>query len=111
MSPLVTPNAPRLIFGCGYLGRRVASLWLDGGRRVAALTRRNADALRARGIEPIAGDVLDPASLRMLPPASTVLYSVGVDRAAGRPMREVYVTGLSNVLDALPSCERFIYVS
>jgi nucleoside-diphosphate-sugar epimerase len=111
MSPLVTSSAPRLILGCGYLGRRVASLWLARGGRVAALTRRNADALRASGIEPITGDVLDAASLRTLPEASTALYSVGLDRAAGRPMREVYVTGLANVLAALPPCGRFIYVS
>ncbi len=60
---------------------------------------------------PIAGDVLDRASLKVLPAASTVLYAVGMDRAAGRSMREVYVGGLANVLDALPACERLIYVS
>lgn len=111
MSPLVTSRAPSLIFGCGYLGRRVAALWLARGDRVAALTRRNAETLRASGIDPIAGDVLDAASLRSLPPASMVLYSVGLDRAAGKPMRAVYVTGLANVLDALPPCDRFVYVS
>jgi nucleoside-diphosphate-sugar epimerase len=111
MSPLVTSNSLPLVFGCGYLGRRVASLWLGRNQRVAALTRRNAEALRACGIEPITGDVLDSASLRTLPPASTVLYSVGLDRSAGRSIREVYVTGLANVLDALPACFRFIYIS
>lgn len=110
MSPL-DDTAPRLIFGCGYLGRRVANLWLAAGHRVAALTRQNADVLSAVGIEPILGDVLDPTSLRTLPTASTVLYAVGMDRTAGKPMREVYVTGLAHVLDTLPRCERFIYVS
>ena len=110
MSPLVD-SAPRLIFGCGYLGRRVASLWRASGHRVAALTRRNADALSALGVEPITGDVLDRDSLQSLPVASTVLYAVGLDRSAGRSMREVYVGGLANVLDTLPPCERFIYVS
>jgi nucleoside-diphosphate-sugar epimerase len=100
-----------MIFGCGYLGRRVARLWRGAGHRVAALTRGNADALRASVIEPISGDVLDPTSLRALPAAATVLYAVGLDRSAGTPMREVYVTGLENVLNALPSCARFIYVS
>jgi nucleoside-diphosphate-sugar epimerase len=111
MSPLVTSEPSRLIFGCGYLGRRVASLWLARGHRVAALTRRNADALRVQGIEPIAGDVLDAASLRGLPPASTVLYAVGMDRSSGRTMREVYVAGLSHVLDTLPPGGRFVYAS
>ena len=111
MSPLATTDAPRMIFGCGYLGRRVADSWIANGRRVCALTRRNADALRARGIEPITGDVLDPESLKELPAASTVLYAVGLDRAAGRSMREVYVNGLANVLDTLSACDRFVYVS
>ena len=110
MSPLDV-TSPRLIFGCGYLGRRVADLWRGSGHRVAALTRGNADALRASGIAPITGDVLDPDSLRTLPVASTVLYAVGMDRGAGKSMREVYVTGLANVLDALPACTRFVYVS
>jgi nucleoside-diphosphate-sugar epimerase len=110
MSPL-DDATPRLILGCGYLGRRVAKLWLAAGHRVAALTRKNADALSGVGIEPISGDILDPTSLRMLPAASTVLYAVGLDRTAGKPMREVYVTGLSHVLDTLPRCGQFIYVS
>jgi nucleoside-diphosphate-sugar epimerase len=109
MSPL--DEAPRLIFGCGYLGRRVAAGWVARGHRVAALTRGNATALRAVGVEPISGDVLDRDSLRTLPAASTVLYAVGFDRAAGKVLREVYVGGLANVLDTLPPCARFIYVS
>jgi nucleoside-diphosphate-sugar epimerase len=110
MSPLDV-TAPNLIVGCGYLGRRVADLWRANGAHVAALTRARADALRASGIEPITGDVLDPASLRALPPAASVLYAVGMDRGAGKSMRDVYVNGLANVLDALPACERFVYVS
>jgi nucleoside-diphosphate-sugar epimerase len=63
------------------------------------------------GIQPISGDILDPPSLLQLPAAATVLYAVGLDRTAGRSMHEVYVTGLGHVLDTLPACERFIYVS
>jgi nucleoside-diphosphate-sugar epimerase len=111
MSPLTVTDPPHLIFGCGYLGRRVAALWRGDGHRVAALTRRNADALRAAGLEPITGDVLDPTSLTSLPPADTVLYAVGLDRAAGKSMREVYVTGLANVLAARVSATCFIYIS
>jgi nucleoside-diphosphate-sugar epimerase len=110
MSPL-DDFAPRLIFGCGYLGRRVAALWRANGHRVAALTRKNADALRALGVEPVVGDILHPDSLRTLPAASTVLYAVGFDRSAGRSVREVYVDGLANALDTLPACTRFVYVS
>jgi nucleoside-diphosphate-sugar epimerase len=110
MSPLDSRN-PQLIFGCGYLGRRVAAHWLATGHRVAALTRKNADTLQRVGILPIVGDVLDRDSLRALPVASTVLYAVGMDRSAGKSMRDVYVNGLAHVLDTLPACARFIYVS
>jgi nucleoside-diphosphate-sugar epimerase len=98
-----------LILGCGYLGRVVARRWLDTGRRVAALTRSRAHELRALGIEPILGDVTDP-DLR-LPTADTVLFVVGLDRTAGKSMRDVYVGGLANVLKALPAVRRFVYVS
>jgi nucleoside-diphosphate-sugar epimerase len=111
MSSLDVTSRPTLIVGCGYLGRRVARRWLSEGRRVTALTRGNADALTALGVEPIIGDVLDPDSLRRLPQAGTVLYAVGLDRSAGRSMRDVYVTGLANILSTLSHSGRFIYVS
>jgi nucleoside-diphosphate-sugar epimerase len=108
MSPL---PVTRLVIGCGYLGRPAAALWRAGGSAVAALTRRNADALRAAGLEPVLGDVTEPSSLSALPAAQTVLYAVGLDRAAGKPMRDVYVRGLENVLRALPRAGRFVYIS
>jgi nucleoside-diphosphate-sugar epimerase len=86
-------------------------LWLNSQRSVAALTRRNAPALAAQGIQPIVGDVLEPSTLRQLPIATTVLYAVGFDRTAGKSMREVYIDGLENVLDALNANSRFIYIS
>jgi nucleoside-diphosphate-sugar epimerase len=106
---LPTPDA--LIIGCGYLGRRVAARWLAAGRRVAALTRRNGHTLSALGLDTIVGDVLDPNSLRHLPPAPVVLYAVGYDRGGGQTMRAAYVDGLGHVLDVLPPPRRFLYVS
>lgn len=103
-----------LVFGCGYLGRRVVQHWLSDGQRVAAITRlaQRAEAWRSEGIEPIVADVTDPASLAALPSAETVLYAVGFDRSAGMTMSRVYVEGLRAVLDALPAePERFIYIS
>ena len=108
---MTPPAADALVVGCGYLGRRVAARWAAAGRRVAALTRGNADALRALGIHPVVGDVTDPDSLRGLPAARAVLYAVGMDRGQNKTMREVYVDGLGHVLDTLPPDGRFVYVS
>jgi nucleoside-diphosphate-sugar epimerase len=103
-----------LIIGCGYLGRRVADLWTSAGHEVSALTRSPANAvmLREAGVQPLIGDVLDPASLAHLPQADTLLYAVGYDRAASASKREVYVNGLRNVLAAMAGrVGRVIYVS
>jgi nucleoside-diphosphate-sugar epimerase len=101
----------RLIVGCGYLGGRVAPRWRDGRLFVTTRSHARADEWRRQGLEPVVCDVLDTASLRGLPAVATVLYAVGLDRAAGRSMREVYVQGLANVLAALPAPGRFLYVS
>jgi nucleoside-diphosphate-sugar epimerase len=101
-----------LVVGCGFLGRRAARRWRAAGRTVSALTRSDerSEQFRAEGIEPILGDVTEPASLRF-PQSDTVLYAVGLDRTAGQSMREVYVGGLANVLGGLPRPRCFIYVS
>jgi nucleoside-diphosphate-sugar epimerase len=99
-----------LILGCGYLGGRVAAAYHAAGHAITALTRspdRAAD-FRRRGWQPVVGDVLDPGLA--LPAADVVVYAVGFDRAAGRPMRQVYVDGLANVLDRLPPPGVFVYV-
>jgi nucleoside-diphosphate-sugar epimerase len=111
MAPPAGTQPECLIIGCGYLGQRVAARWTAAGRAVAALTRRNVDTLRNLGVAPVVGDILDPASLRGLPAAETVLYALGMDRTSGRSMREVYCDGLRHVLDTLPAPRRFVYVS
>ncbi len=99
-----------LIVGCGYLGRVVARRWLARGFRVFALTRSHSTELAALGVVPIPGDVTDPPSL-VFPAVTRVLYAVGMDRTAGKSMRDVYLTGLGNVLDRLPQNGPFAYVS
>ena len=107
----------KLIIGCGYLGRRVAALWREQGHRIFATTRQPAhfDELRSHGAEPVLCDVVERAGLQALPPVETLLYCVGMDRAAGHSMRRVYVEGLANVIDALTETKntpkRFIYIS
>lgn len=104
----------RLIFGCGYLGSRVARRWLAAGDEVVAVTRRpeRAAEMEASGIVPLVADVTDPASLEDLPASDTILYAVGYDRHAPPPVEDVYTGGVRNVLAALehePQC--FVYVS
>ena len=103
-----------LVFGCGYLGRRVAAIWRSEGMQVSALTRsrQNAAVLAEQGIEPIIGDVLLPETLRSLPEIEIALYAVGYDRHSAASKREVYVRGLANVLEARsPRVRRFLYIS
>lgn len=104
----------KLIVGCGYLGARVARLWLDAGERVCATTRRRSEELQRLGIEPLVCDVLDRGALQgaltQVQPA-TVVYCVALDRTAGQSMRDVYVQGLRNFLEVCPPTERFVYVS
>lgn len=104
----------KLIFGCGYLGLRVAQRWIADGNRVWAVTRDSERglALQSRGIEPLVADIMAPDSLRGLPLASTVLFAVGYDRGCAHSIRDVYVDGLRNVLDHLPTgINRIIYAS
>ena len=104
----------RLIIGCGYLGRRVAARWQAAGDEVFALTRSNdrARELEDFGCRPILADVTDVASLASLPNVDTVLHAVGYDRNAAPSKREVYVTGLTNVLDAVGDRSRqLIHIS
>ena len=59
-------------------------------------------------------DVTQPDMLTSLPAADTLLYAVGFDRSSGKSMREIYVQGLQNVLDALAKqaeLRRVIYIS
>lgn len=103
-----------LIIGCGYLGLRAAQRWIENGHEVYALTRSEERARQweSLGIHPVVGDVLDVASLKQLPEADVCLYSVGYDRTATASKREVYVTGLQNVLQTLNGrISKLIYIS
>ncbi len=103
-----------IIFGCGYLGRRVASAWIARRHEVFAVTRspKNAESFRESGIQPIIGDVCDFSSLRNLPKVDIALHSIGFDRSSGKSQEEVTRGGMQNVLSALRGgCDRFIHVS
>ena len=104
----------KLIFGCGYLGRRVAQRWLQLGQTVFAVTRspaRAQDFIR-HGLIPIVCDLTGQDPLGELPVADSVLFAVGYDQTTGKTIYDVYVEGLRNVLDALPrGTGRILYIS
>jgi len=104
----------RLIFGCGYLGERVAKSWREGGDEVMVVTRSESRASKfeTAGFRPLVANVTDPQTLSRLPPAETVLFAVGYDRSAEPSIYEVYAEGFQNVLTALPeSVRQIIYIS
>ena len=94
-----------LIIGCGYLGQRLGARLHQQGEIVFGTVRSSGRAaqIAGLGIEPVIADVLVPDSLSRLPAADRIFYCVGFDRAAGHSMRSVYVDGLQNVLDRLPT--------
>ena len=103
-----------LVFGCGYLGFRVARRWREQGRTVYAVTRSAARAaeLARAGLQPVVADVTRPETLADLPAAQTVLYAVAHDPHGPHSRREVYVQGLAHVLAALPTVvKRLIFIS
>jgi nucleoside-diphosphate-sugar epimerase len=104
----------KLIFGCGYLGQRVAAAWQAAGDDVHVVTRSTARAaeFQARGWIAHVADVCEPSTLADLPDVDTVLFCVGYDRAAGRDQRAVMVDGLANALAALNGrFEHWLYTS
>jgi nucleoside-diphosphate-sugar epimerase len=103
-----------LIFGCGYLGRRVGAIWRSTGVQVTALTRshENAIVLAQQGIDPVVGDVLLPQTLQNLPAADIGLYAVGYDSRSAASKHDVYVRGVTNVLEQIGlRVRRLLYVS
>jgi len=104
----------KLIFGCGYLGCRVAQLWQAEGETVYAVTRskERANQLAAEGIRSIVGDIT-AGHLPALPDDITaVLFAVGHDRQSAGSIHDVFVGGLRMAIESLPqSVERFLYIS
>jgi nucleoside-diphosphate-sugar epimerase len=103
----------KLIIGCGYLGGRVADIWMAQGHTVHVLTRSQARAqeFAHRGMKPIVGDLCDPVSLPEFPAMRSVLFAVGYDASSGRTRQQVQVEGLKNITERLVQAEQVIYIS
>lgn len=108
----------RLIFGCGYLGSRIAKIWHAQGDTVNVVTRNpdRAEAFRKLGYSPFIADITDSNSLNAsqlnkLSDIDTVLFAVGMDRSRYKDVHDVYVGGLQNALSIIQPPRHFIYVS
>ena len=113
----------RLIVGCGYVGLRVASLWLSAGDRVLAVTRsgQKAAELAKLGIEPIVWDWLDDSWLLQAQHScpselASVLVAVSHAPMADVPPAQAHRLGLSHLdrwLSEAPGSRatRWVYLS
>ncbi len=103
----------RLVFGCGFLGCRVAQRWAARGDRVFAVSRSDERCaeFESLGLVPLRADVTRAETLVNLPQCETVLYAIGWDRRAGQSRRQVYVEGLENVVQRVPPPAKLVFVS
>jgi dihydroflavonol-4-reductase len=105
--------------GSGFIGGALIDALVAQGRPVRALSRSAAaaEALQARGAEPVTGDVLDPASLAgAMDGCSVVYHAAGVNAFClpdPRPMEQVNVEGSGNVVAAAAAAGvgRVVYTS
>jgi dihydroflavonol-4-reductase len=123
LSDSVQPDAgqaPVMVTGgSGFIGGALVDALVAQGRPVRALARSEqaAEALRARGAEPVTGDVLDTDSLdRAMAGCDVVYHAAGVNSFClpdPRPMEKVNVEGSANVVAAAASAgvRRVVYTS
>jgi dihydroflavonol-4-reductase len=109
---------PTLVTGAtGFVGWHVARALLERGRSVRALARDPARLRELPGVEPVQGDLRDPASLARAVEGSGVVFHVAADyRLWTREPQEVYrsnVEGTRAMLEAArrAGVERFVYTS
>ncbi|TWU62697.1 NAD-dependent epimerase/dehydratase family protein [Crateriforma conspicua] len=108
-----TLNQRTLIFGCGYVGRRVARLAQARGDQVWATTRdrRKAEAIEEAGWRPLIADWNRSPTLRDLPPVDRLLVAVSHDSASRVGRYESQVLGLQRLLNAIAPTTRVVYIS
>ncbi len=101
-----------VIIGCGKLGIETASVLRAAGHTPIGL-RRRPDVLPA-WLDGRAVDVLDPTSLTLLPALKPdlVIYQATPGAYSENAYRDVYSTGVANVVSALQHCSAaLIFVS
>lgn len=102
-----------LVFGCGYLGIRVARAVVATGQKVLATTRNpeKAHSLAQLGIEPVIADWNDSRTLKCLPQADRLLVSVSYDPRSSLDRYESQVGGLARLLACVSPDINITYIS
>jgi dihydroflavonol-4-reductase len=103
----------------GFVGSHVARLLVERGDTVRALVRRTSrvDNLASLNVEPVQGDLQDPASLADAVKGCERIYHVAADyRLWSRNPKDLYRTNVEGTLNLLRAAklegvERFIYTS
>ena len=103
----------------GFIGHHVARLLREEGCDVRALVRRGSDvsSLRALDIEPVIGDVTDPASVRNAFKGCRQIYHLAADYRLWvkdpKAMYDINVGGTRNVMEAAlaEGIEKVVYTS
>lgn len=101
-----------LIAGCGYVGTELGRRLVDRGHEVWGL-RRDPSRLPP-GIRPLRKDLLDPPVGEPLPAVDQVVYAASANASTPEGYRRIYVDGVRNLLEELPSrskIARFLFVS
>jgi len=89
-----------LIAGCGDVGTTLGMTLNAAGHTVWGLKRHPADL--PPGIQPLAADLTDPATLQTLPPElDFVVYSAAAAGFSAAAYEAAYVTGVGHLLKAL----------
>ncbi|MCS5710958.1 sugar nucleotide-binding protein [Candidatus Berkiella aquae] len=98
-----------LIVGCGYVGKMLATQYLQSGASVYALQRHS---VNLPGIHNLLGDVTK-ISLRDLAPFDRIFYLVSADNASNEAYQHAYVAGVSHLLKQVPTHPgtRMLYIS
>ena len=120
MGNVTGKSRPVLVTGAtGFTGGHLCRHLRAAGREVRALVRAGSDvgALSAMGVQPVAGELLDPASLRQVTHGVDVVYHIAAAfRDASLPDRvffDVNVRGTENLIRAAASqgVQRFVHCS
>jgi nucleoside-diphosphate-sugar epimerase len=108
-------NKTLLVAGAGYLGEAALSVARSLGLRTVALTRSQAKAARLRslGTEVVTADLSAPATLPKFSGIHYALVCPAPDRRDESAYREVYLSGVANLLEHLDpqGLEHLLYTS